>query len=221
MNYCANLVRTHDYDRYLCALFAPPAVRAAWCVLFAFNHEIASIAEIVSEEMIGYIRLAWWREALDEIYAGKPVRKHPVAEALAEVIHRYDLPRSEFDMLLQARAHDFQTEPFADMAALTEYCRNTSATLLRLCAIVAKVPVSEALDELGTGWAFAGLARSAKENLPASFAELATQAKSHLEKAREVAKIFRPFLRVARFYTRRLEANKSTARWRVVMHLLF
>ena len=41
----AEFVRRHDPDRFLCALFAPPARRDALFALVAFNHELARARE--------------------------------------------------------------------------------------------------------------------------------------------------------------------------------
>ena len=45
---CAELVRRHDPDRFLTALFAPPAMRETLFVLYAVNHELARAREVVS-----------------------------------------------------------------------------------------------------------------------------------------------------------------------------
>ena len=55
--YCQNQVRQHDRDRYLTALFAPPARRPGLFALYAFNLEVAKVREAVSEPMLGHIRL--------------------------------------------------------------------------------------------------------------------------------------------------------------------
>ena len=81
------LARAADYDRYLSAVFAPAARREALFALIAFNHEIARIPEVVSEPMLGRIRLQWWREVLDAVYAGEPTRRHEVALPLADAIN--------------------------------------------------------------------------------------------------------------------------------------
>ena len=78
-------VRSGDYHRFLAIQLAPCAKRWALYAIVAFHIEIAIIAEIVSEPLIGHIRLAWWREALEEIEAGKLPRSHPVVLALAQV----------------------------------------------------------------------------------------------------------------------------------------
>src|SRR5690606_9418572 len=79
------LVRRHDYDRFLTALFAPEDKRESLFALYAFYYEIAKIREITSEPVTGYIRLQWWRETLEGIYHGTP-RQHEVALALDRAV---------------------------------------------------------------------------------------------------------------------------------------
>ena len=67
LSYCADQVRRQDRERYLTALFAPAGRREDLFALYAFNLEVAKTAEVVSEAMVGRIRLQWWREAIEEI----------------------------------------------------------------------------------------------------------------------------------------------------------
>ncbi|MGD0108468.1 MAG: squalene/phytoene synthase family protein [Rhodopila sp.] len=61
----AALVRRHDPDRFLTALFAPPERRHALLTLYAFNHELARAREVASEPALALIRLQWWREVVE------------------------------------------------------------------------------------------------------------------------------------------------------------
>ena len=71
--------------------------------LYAFDHEIARAPRAVSNALMGEIRLAWWAEVLDEIFEGRPVRHHPVAQALAGAVGRRGLPRAPLEGLIDAR----------------------------------------------------------------------------------------------------------------------
>src|SRR3546814_8066529 len=89
---CGALVERHDPDRYLASLFAPEAQREDLFALYAFNYEVAKTAEVVSEPMIGQIRLQWWRESLAGIYEGR-ARQHEVVQPLAHAVAARALPR--------------------------------------------------------------------------------------------------------------------------------
>lgn len=161
-SHCAALVRRVDYDRYLAALFAPAAARERLFALYAFNHEIAKVRETVSEPMIGQIRLQWWREAIDGIYAGAP-RKHAVVDALAAAVAASRPARAEFEALIDAREFDLAGRAPATLAELEAYCEGTSARLLRLAAAMLGADLAMeqgALADLGAAWALTGLIRA-------------------------------------------------------------
>ena len=62
-------------------MLAPAAARPGLFALYAFNLEMARAPWVASEPALAAIRLAWWREALDEIYDGRPPRRHAVVAA--------------------------------------------------------------------------------------------------------------------------------------------
>jgi len=164
LSYCADSVRRQDRDRYLTALFAPADRREDLFALYAFNLEVAKTAEVVSETMLGQIRLQWWREAIDEVYRGGP-RAHAVVEPLARAVERRDLPRAPFDRLIDAREADLTGEPPPDLAALEAYAAATSAGLFTLALAALGCPTddgpnAELAHRLGLAWALTGLARA-------------------------------------------------------------
>lgn len=158
-------VRRHDRDRFTTALFAPADAREDLFAVYAFNAEVASIREKVHETMIGFMRLQWWRDMLDTVYAGGAVPAgHPVAQALAEAIRRRDLPRDAFDAVLEAREQDMADEPPADRAAFLAYARGTGGGIQRLAAHVLAgrdAETAAAAEAVGTAWTVVGLLRAA------------------------------------------------------------
>ncbi|HEX4270168.1 MAG TPA: squalene/phytoene synthase family protein, partial [Rhizomicrobium sp.] len=80
-NRLAASVRTADPDRYFSALFAPANLRPFLFALYAFNAEVARVAESVREPMLGAIRLEWWRETAEGASRASP-RNHDVARGL-------------------------------------------------------------------------------------------------------------------------------------------
>ncbi|MCG8691001.1 MAG: squalene/phytoene synthase family protein [Minwuiales bacterium] len=162
LSYCATQVRRDDHDRFLTALFAPGAIREDLFALYAFNLELAKTREQVSEAILGEIRLQWWRETVDEIFAGKR-REHPVVEALADAVETHELDRGLMDRLIDARAADLTDDPPTDTAALEDYARGTSSGLMQLALQVLDARTGDAdtaADHAGIGWALAGLIRA-------------------------------------------------------------
>src|ERR1700744_4854902 len=78
----ASLVRRNDPDRFLTALFAPPAHRDALLVLYAFNHELARAREVASDPTLALIRLQWWREVVEGVHKPREVAT-PLSGAIA------------------------------------------------------------------------------------------------------------------------------------------
>lgn len=156
-------VRRHDRERYLTALFAPADRRDDLLALYAFNLEIARTREAVREPMLGHIRLQWWRDALDEIDAGKPPRRHEVVTPLADTIRRHNLARDAFERLLLARERDLDDTPFQTLADLEAYADGTSGALVSL-ALAILGPADAAMlarsRQVGRGYALTGLLRA-------------------------------------------------------------
>jgi phytoene synthase len=161
MNAIEDLVRRGDPDRYFSALFASADRRPHLLALYAFNVEIARVADTVREPMMGEIRLQWWRDTLEQARAGKP-RRHDVAEALAETLRAADLPQALFDTMIDARAFDSSPGTFADFAALETYADQTSGTFMRLAARV--LGAGDGCDalarEAGIAYGLTGLLRT-------------------------------------------------------------
>jgi len=160
-DYCLNIVRKHDYDRFVLALMVPSKYRDAVLALFAFNYEIAKTREVVSETTIGLIRLQWWREAISEIFDDKPIRKHEIVEALAKVIKSYDLPREDFDHLIYAREFDLEGVAPANIEGLINYADYTTTPLYRLVLKIINETENESiLKSLSVQYAIIGLLRA-------------------------------------------------------------
>ena len=126
--YCADQVKQYDRDRYTICAGVSREARNALYALYAFNLEIAKIREIVSEPMLGQIRLQWWREAIDGIYQGTP-RDHAVVTALAAAIGRHNPPQARFDRLVDAREFDLEDRQPDTVKDLTAYVDATSGEL--------------------------------------------------------------------------------------------
>jgi phytoene/squalene synthetase len=154
----AQTVRAADPDRYFATLFAPASHRPYLHALYAFNHEVAHVAESVREPMLGAIRLEWWRETAAGAANGTP-RNHDVARGLAALFAERGLSLAPFEAIIAARAFDSGAEHFADFAALEAYLDASSGALMRLAAQMLGGDPSR-MHEAALAYGLTGLLRS-------------------------------------------------------------
>ncbi len=150
----AELVRRHDPDRFLTALFAPPEKRAALLTLYAFNHELARAREAVSEPQLALIRLQWWREVVEGAR-----RRHDVAEKLRALIDDGTLEANTLLALIDAREAE-AAPAFETMRDWREYLLAGAGGVTVAASRLLGAPDAEALRPLGAAYGVAGLLRS-------------------------------------------------------------
>ena len=106
-------VRQHDYESYIAALLTKdPAARGHVMAIFGLRYELAHILEITREPMTGFVRLAWWRDRVSDLYAEKPPEKHLVLHALAEFISESHPSKTLFDDVLVAYSDAIESKTF-------------------------------------------------------------------------------------------------------------
>ena len=150
----AALVRRHDPDRFLTALFAPPERRDALLTLYAFNHELARAREAVSEPPLALIRLQWWREVVEGAH-----RRHEVAEPLRGAIEAGELDRADLLALIDAR--ETEAEPAFETARTgAPICSVVPAVSRSPPGVCSVRPTPRDLRPLGAAYGIAGLLRS-------------------------------------------------------------
>lgn len=146
-----------DPDRVRAAKLAEPERRAQLLTLYAFHMELAKVPELVTEPMIGQIRYQWWRDCLDEIYAGATVRAHDIARPLKALIDETGISRFLLDRMIDGRERDLDPRPFASMEEALEYVDATSGAVLAAAMAICE---QDTAPNLGRAWGLTGLARS-------------------------------------------------------------
>ena len=161
-------IRRVDPDRWLASRFvADRALRAGLIALYAFNHELARAAEVASQPLVGEMRLAWWREALDEMFEGGVLRKHPAAQGLAEAVARRGLARAPLEALVDARLRALDGWPLGTDEAL-DYIDATAGRLMSLAAqLLASNADPSSVRHAARAWGLTGLQRVGR--LPAEW----------------------------------------------------
>jgi len=149
-----DLVRRVDPDRWLSSRFiGDERARADVLTIYAYDHELARAPRVASNPLLGEIRLTWWREALDEIFEGRPVRAHPTAQALADVVLRRSLPREPLEAMIDARYRELDKTPMKE-TELLDWARDTGGVAAQVAASILD-PASDAKLALAGGAAWA------------------------------------------------------------------
>ena len=134
--FCADLVRSHDFARYASTLFVPAEQRRALLAVYAFNVEISRVRELVSQPLPGEMRLQWWTDMLTGAGHGG-VEGNPVAAELNLAIRNGRLPVELLSRLVDEHQFDLYNDPMPTMAALEGYVQDTTSALFSLGARVA------------------------------------------------------------------------------------
>ena len=153
-DFCAGLVRAHDFSRYASTLFAPAEQRRALLAIYAFNVEISRVREQVSQPLPGEVRLQWWTDMLAGAGHGG-IEGNPVAAELKLAIRNWRLPVERLSRLIEEHQFDLYNDPMPTMAALEGYINDTSSALFSLGAGIAG-PQSDEVEHLAR---HAGLAQ--------------------------------------------------------------
>ena len=158
--HAAETVQAQDRDRYLADLFAPEAFRPHLFALHAFNVEVGRVRDVVSDAMLGEIRLQWWRDAVATGSSGG----HPIATALNATIAKFKLPKAAFERVIDARLFDLYDDSMPSLNDLKGYAGDTASALIQLAAIIlanGQDPgTAEAAGHAGVAYALTGLMRA-------------------------------------------------------------
>ncbi|KAI5920507.1 squalene/phytoene synthase [Camillea tinctor] len=136
--YCIAQLRQSDYDSYLIRNFIPSSRRDAYDAFRAFNLELVRLPELVSNPTIGQLRMQFWRDAVNNTFAGKPPKEpimillHKVLAQLVETSPESSPTSIKFWLLrlINTRQKYMDNRPFTSLAALEEYAENTYSTLM-------------------------------------------------------------------------------------------
>jgi phytoene synthase len=122
---CERIARSHYENFTVGSFLLPRELRRPIAAIYAFSRiadDIADEGDRPAEERLA--ELDAWEAELDRCFAGRPA--HPVFVALADTVQRFAIPDAPFRALLDAFRRDVRFTPFADYAALEDYCRRSA-----------------------------------------------------------------------------------------------
>ncbi|XP_047128794.1 NADH dehydrogenase (ubiquinone) complex I, assembly factor 6 [Hydra vulgaris] len=131
IEYCVMLVKTKEFENYLCTLLLPFNVRTTGMIIRAFNIELAQIDALTSDLKTAQMRIQFWRETLESIYAGRPPN-HPVAISLALCLEKQMLSKASFNKLIDIREKHLSNKPFMSLDDAATYGEYSVSPILHL-----------------------------------------------------------------------------------------
>ncbi len=148
IEYCRKLVKEQDYDRYLVSLCAPRQKQShIWAVL-AFNCEISKIPEIVSDSNLGLIRLQWWREEIEKLYASQETKpSHQILICLADSVQKENISKESFEILFSAREFDIKCESIDTLESFVTYIEGINVPLLEMIYQICGDKINKEIDQ--------------------------------------------------------------------------
>ncbi|KAG8179593.1 hypothetical protein JTE90_001835 [Oedothorax gibbosus] len=149
--YCIDSVRKYDYENYLCTLLLPEPLRSSAFVIRAFNVEISQVRDSVSNSTIGEMRMQFWKDSVDRIFAGNPPEQ-PVAQEVAKVLSTVKLSKTWFQRLISSRENLLHDKPFLSTKELENYCDHSVVSvyfLLLQAAGLSNVQCDHAASHVG------------------------------------------------------------------------
>ena len=105
-----------DPERALVVAYAPAGVRAGLSALFALDERFGQVIASTGEPMIGLMRLAWWREALEKLDRD-PAPAEPLLGLIAAEVLPHGVTGAALAAIEDGWAALIDGEPDADAIA--------------------------------------------------------------------------------------------------------
>ncbi|XP_072317139.1 NADH dehydrogenase (ubiquinone) complex I, assembly factor 6 [Eucyclogobius newberryi] len=128
---CLELVRSRDYEGFVCSLLLPDEARRSSLALRAFNVELAQVKDSISQKTIGLMRMQFWKTAIEEIYRDEPPNQ-PVSAELWRAVRKHLLTKRWLLRIVAEREKDLEDRAYRSLLELESYAENTQSSLLYL-----------------------------------------------------------------------------------------
>ena len=95
--------------------------RNAIIVLYAFCRELDDVVDGCTDPNVAQITLNWWRSDLEKVFNNE-MPEHPVHQALKDIRAKFDLPKNEFEALIDGMQMDLEQARYGSFDELKLYC---------------------------------------------------------------------------------------------------
>jgi phytoene synthase len=130
--YCQQKAAASGSSFYYSFLFLPPGRRRAITALYAFCREADDIVDEGLEPQLAATKLAWWRDEVANMAAGKP--QHPVTKALSVLKEQFSIDERRLNEIIDGMEMDLAQSRYLDWPALERYCYRVAGVVGLLAA---------------------------------------------------------------------------------------
>jgi phytoene synthase len=163
--YCQRKAAASGSSFYYSFLFLPRERRRAITALYAFCREVDDVVDETSDAQLAATKLAWWRQEVGLLFAGKP--QHPVSKALQPAIAAYGISAARLNEIIDGMQMDLTQTRYLDFAALERYCYHVAGVVGMLAAGIFGYGDARTLDyarSLGTAFQLTNIIRDVGED---------------------------------------------------------
>jgi 15-cis-phytoene synthase len=132
--YCRNKTGGSGSSLYYSFLFLPPPQREATTALYAFYRETAEIIDECRDPGVAQIKLAWWRQEIERMFAGLP--NHPISRSLFPAIGDRGLCQDDLLTVIDGIQVDLATTHYPTLDVLIEHCHRTGSIIGLMTAAI-------------------------------------------------------------------------------------
>ncbi len=125
--YCQQKTATSGSSFYYSFMFLPKQKREAITALYAFCREVDDVVDECTELKVAQVKLAWWKEEIQNLYKGNPI--HPVTKALQPFIHTNHLSEEHFIEIIDGMEMDLNFNRYQDFKQLQLYCYRVASVV--------------------------------------------------------------------------------------------
>jgi len=125
--YCQQKAAASGSSFYYSFMFLPKQKREAIIALYAFCREVDDVVDECTELKVAQVKLAWWKEEIQNLYKGNPI--HPVTKALQPFIHAFHLSEEHFLEIIDGMEMDLNFNRYEDFKQLQLYCYRVASVV--------------------------------------------------------------------------------------------
>jgi phytoene synthase len=163
--YCQEKAAASGSSFYYSFLFLPPERRRAITALYAFCREVDDVVDETNEMQIAAAKLAWWRNEVANLFAGRP--QHPVTKALGVFTEQFSIDAKRLNEIIDGMEMDLTQTRYLDWAGLQTYCYRVASVVGLLAAGIFGYRDARTLEyarELGIAFQLTNIIRDVGED---------------------------------------------------------